>query len=57
MGFYREHAVEGTQGPRAVFVLPFARHKALLNSISGSKIRLMMPPLRSVPYPLLLPTV
>ena len=57
MGFYREHAVEGTQGPRAVFVLPFARHKALLNSISGSKIRLMMPSLRSVPYPILLPTV
>lgn len=57
MGFYREHAAEGTQGPRAVFVLPFARHKALLNSISGSKIHLMMPSLRSVPYPLLLPTV
>lgn len=51
MGFYREHAVEGTQGPRAVFVLPFASHKALFNSIC-----LMMPPLRSVPYPLL-PTV
>ena len=55
MGFYREHAVEGTQGPRAVFVLPFASHKASLNSISCSKIPLMMPPLRSLPYPLLLP--